>query len=142
MIIKRITTAFIILMALAFMKTGVESLISPRAVLSQVGIVLDNPSAVSSMRAVYGGMHLIFGVFCIWGIFRDQAAPLILIILYTTGFTIGRLSGIFLDGRPNQFVTTWMITEICCGLLATLFMVLRNRKEADLSGRSAIIPNS
>lgn len=109
---------FLGLMALAFANTGIQALLDPQAVLAQVGITLDNASALSSMRAVYGGMHLVFGLFCLYGIFRNPAAPLMLVVLYTAGFTIGRLSGIVADGPPNAFVTTWMITEIVSGLLA------------------------
>jgi len=110
---------FLGLMALAFCKTGVESLLNPQAVLAQVGIVLDNPSALSSMRAVYGGLHLVFGLYCLFGIFKNPESPLVFVILYTLGFTIGRISGILVDGTPNSFVATWLITEIISGALAT-----------------------
>ena len=112
------------LLGIAFCKTGIETLINPQAVLAQVGIVLDNVSALSSMRAVYGGMHLVFGVFCFYGIFRNPEAPLALIVLYVTGFVLGRFSGIFIDGKPNPFVLTWLITEIVSGLLATWALII------------------
>jgi len=105
-------------MALAFCKTGIESLIDPQTVLAQVGIVLDNPSALSSMRAVYGGLHLVMGLYCLIGIFRNPETPLLFVLLYTIGFTVGRLSGFLIDGVPNSFVTTWLITEIISGALA------------------------
>jgi len=124
------------LLGLAFAKTGIETLIDPQAVLDQVGITLDNASALSSMRAVYGGMHLVFGLFCLSGIFRNQAAALTLVILYTAGFTLGRLSGILADGPPNSFVITWLFTEIASGALATwaLIMVIHeSRPSAPIS---------
>lgn len=119
----RIAQVFLGLMGLAFCKTGLESLLDPQSVLENVGIVLSNASATSSMRAVYGGMHLVFGLFCVYGIFRNSSAPLMLIALYTLGFTIGRVSGIIVDGMPNQFVFTWLITEVVCGLVALLLYV-------------------
>ncbi|MFZ2905408.1 MAG: DUF4345 domain-containing protein [Cyclobacteriaceae bacterium] len=115
------------LLGIAFCKTGIETLINPHAVLAQVGIVLDNASALSSMRAVYGGMHLVFGLFCFYGIFRNPQAPLVLVILYTTGFVLGRLSGIIVDGAPNAFVMTWLITEVVSGTLAAGALVLANK---------------
>ena len=118
MIYTRVTQIFLALIGLAFCKTGVESLIDPHAVLAQVGIELNNPSAVSSMRAVYGGMHLIFGLFCFRGILNAFGGPLLLIVLYTTGFIIGRLVGIMFDGTPNTFVLTWLITEVISGAIA------------------------
>ena len=117
-------------MGLAFCKVGVEALINPQAVLDAVGIELTNPSALSSMRAVYGGLHLVFGLFCFYGILKDQKTPLTIIFLYTMGFTIGRVSGIMVDGMPNEFVSTWLITEIVSGLVAGILIYMTNQKLA------------
>ncbi len=124
MITKRFPQVFLGLMGLAFCKVGIEALMDPQAVLAQVGITLDNASAFSSMRAIYGGMHLIFGLFCLWGIFKNPESPLLLVLLYTIGFTIGRVSGIIVDGAPNEFVITWLITEIISGVLAATALIL------------------
>lgn len=108
---KTVAKIFLGLMAAAFCKVGIEALIDPQGVVKAVGIVLDNNSALSSIRAVYGGMHLAFGLFCVWGIFKEPKVPLTLILLYTVGFLIGRVSGMAIDGTPNEFVKTWLITE-------------------------------
>jgi Domain of unknown function (DUF4345) len=130
MITKRLTPrlmagkqVFLGLMALAFAKVGIEALINPQAVMAQVGIVLGNSSAISSMRAVYGGMHLVFGVYCLVGIFKNSRGSLELISLYTMGFIIGRVSGIIVDGMPNDFVTTWLITETISFLIAATLLI-------------------
>jgi hypothetical protein len=120
---KRAKQVFLGLMGLAFCKVGIEALANPQAVVDAVGISLNNASAFSSMRAVYGGMHLMFGLFCVYGIFRETRAALLLIALYTAGFTIGRLSGWAVEGAPNDFVTTWLFTEVVSGLLATTFLL-------------------
>ena len=115
---KLFTRIFLALMALAFMKVGIEALINPQAVVAQVGITLENASALSSIRAIYGGMHFVFGLFCVWGILRDPDSALRLIMLYTAGFIVGRISGIVSDGMPNPFVITWAITESVSFLIA------------------------
>ena len=124
MITKRITQIFLGMMGLAFCKVGVEALLTPETVMANVGITLDNISALSSIRAVYGGMHFIFGAFCIWGIFKAMNEPLKLVALYTAGFVIGRLTGIAMDGAPNSFVMTWLITEsVSFGIATTLLLL-------------------
>jgi hypothetical protein len=128
MIIKRISQVFLGLMGLAFCKVGVEALLSPQAVLSTVGIMLDNNSAFSSMRAVYGGMHFAFGAFCCWGIFKNVLEPIKLVALYTSGFVIGRLSGIFIEGIPNSFVMTWFYTEIFSLVVSVGLLIIIQRK--------------
>lgn len=125
MILKRSTQIFLGLMALAFCKIGIEALVDPRAVLAQVGIILDNSSATSSMRAVYGGMHLMFGIYCIYGIFKDSRSVLILIALYTSGFVLGKVSGILVDGMPNMFALTWLVTEGVSLVIASVLLVKR-----------------
>ena len=127
----RISQVFLALMGLAFCKTGVESLLDPQAVMNNVGILLNNPSAESSMRAVYGGMHLVFGLFCIYGMFFNPSSALTLVVLYTTGFTIGRVSGILVNGMPNEFVTKWLVTEVVCGVIAA-WLVSRRYAHRDV----------
>lgn len=135
---KRVTQIFLGLMALAFCKVGIEALLDPQAVVAAVGIELTNASAASSMRAVYGGLHLAFGLFCIYGIFRDARAPLTLLVLYTAGFTLGRLSGLAAEGTPNEFVMTWLITEVVSGLIAGGCLYMLNRSASRESGVAAM----
>jgi hypothetical protein len=117
-IIKLSTRIFLGLMALAFCKVGIEALVNPVPVLANVQIELLNTNALSSMRAVYGGMHFVFGLFCLYGIFKNPASALGLIVLYTAGFVLGRLTGIIVDGTPDEFVTSWLATETVSLLIA------------------------
>lgn len=130
MTVKRISQVFLGLLALAFCKTGIEALFNPQAVLANVGIDLTNAAALSSMRAVYGGMHLVFGLFCVWGIFKNQSAALLLVILYTSGFVAGRVMSWAADGTPNGFVVTWLATEtFSLVVCTTLFLLLHNQEQ-------------
>ena len=140
MITKRFTQFFLGLMALAFAKVGIETLINPHAVLAQVGILLDNASAISSMRAVYGGMHLAFGLYCLVGIFLNLKGGLQLVALYTGGFITGRLWGVIIEGVPNSFVATWLITETISFTIAITLIIAAYRKTQSLifSGKETI----
>ena len=122
MITTRFAQVFLGIMGLAFCKVGIEALVDPQAVLQQVGITLDNPSALSSMRAVYGGMHLFFGLLCFWSAMREPASALRLVALYAGGFVIGRTISLAVDGAPNSFVFTWLGTE-AFSLVASLVLL-------------------
>lgn len=126
--IKISATVFLALMGLAFAKVGIEALTNPQAVLANVGIELNNSSALSSMRAVYGGMHLVFGLFCFWGAYKMRREALGLVTLYTIGFVVGRLSGIVADGAPNEFVSQWLVTE-SVSLAIAAFLLFKLRKQ-------------
>lgn len=130
MLVKRTAQVFLGLLALAFCKTGIEALTNPQAILANVGIDLNNPAALSSMRAVYGGMHLVFGLFCAFGIFKKPSAALLLVVLYTLGFITGRFVSWMVDGTPNGFVITWFATETCSlAVAAGLFVLLTKKGE-------------
>lgn len=128
---KRISRIFLGLMALAFCKTGIEALINPQAVLANVGIELNTAAALSSMRAVYGGMHLMLGLYCAWGIFKNQSQALMLVVLYTTGFVTGRTLSWIMDGPPNEFVLTWLVTEAFSLMVSVGLLMWLNRKPAE-----------
>lgn len=128
MLLKRITQVFLALMGLAFCKAGLEAMLTPQSVLSNVGIELTNASALSSMRAVYGGMHFVFGLFCFWGIFKTLQEPLKLVILYTAGFILGRLISWSADGTPNSFVITWLITEAFSLTVSIVLLTMLQKK--------------
>src|SRR6185312_172346 len=124
MITTRFAQVFLGIMGLAFCKVGIQAVMDPQAVLQQVGISLDDASALSSMRAVYGGMHFVFGLLCFCSVIRQQAPGLWLVVLYTTGFVAGRTVSLIVDGTPNQFVMTWLATEIFSLAASAILLVL------------------
>jgi hypothetical protein len=124
MITTRFAQVFLGIMGLAFCKVGIQALMDPQAVLQQVGIPLDDASALSSMRAVYGGMHFVFGLVCFWALIRQQTPGLWLVVLYTTGFVAGRTVSLVVDGAPNQFVMTWLATETFSLAASVILLVL------------------
>ena len=133
MMTNRVARIFLGLMALAFCKVGIEAMIDPQAVVGQVGITLDNPSALSSIRAVYGGMHFAFGLLCFWSLLKQPAPALWLIVLYTSGFLAGRSASLFIDGAPNAFVTTWFGTEAFSLLASSVLLVLLQQRSRSVA---------
>ncbi|MGC3943220.1 MAG: DUF4345 domain-containing protein [Chryseolinea sp.] len=131
MMTNKFARIFLGLMALAFCKVGVEAMVDPQAVVAQVGITLDNASAMSSIRAVYGGMHFAFGLLCFWSLLKRPAPALWLVVLYTSGFLAGRTISLLTDGAPNEFVLTWFGTEAFSLVAsATLLLLLQQRRRS------------
>jgi hypothetical protein len=136
MITKRFAQVFLGIMGLAFCKVGVEALIDPQTVLQQVGVALDNPSAMSSMRAVYGGMHFAFGLVCFWSALKQPAPALWLVALYTAGFVTGRTVSLVIDGAPNSFVLTWLGTEAFSHVASVVLLTLLRQPDRETSTSS------
>jgi len=127
-IAQRITLVFLALTGLAFANVGVQALLDPRAVVAAVEMTLENASSLSTIRAVYGGMHLMFGLFCIFGAFKARLPALGLLMLYSGGYVVGRLTSYVVDGAPNAFVSQWMVTESVTFIISASLYVALSRK--------------
>jgi hypothetical protein len=124
----RLTQVFLALTGLAFANVGVQALLDPKAVVAAVEMTLENASSMSTIRAVYGGMHLAFGLFCFYGAFRAQRPALGLLMLYAGGYVFGRVVSYVADGAPNAFVSQWLITETATLLIASTLYVAMSKK--------------
>lgn len=112
------TRVFLILLALATLNIAVQAILDPQAIFDNVQVQLSNLTARNSVRALYGGVNLAFGLFWLWAAFREQRMGLLLALLYTGGFAIGRVLSLLLDGMPGAFAMQWLITESVFALLA------------------------
>jgi hypothetical protein len=128
-----IAKAFLLLIGLAFLNVAIQALFTPQAVMGNVGISLDNPSALNSIRAYYGGVNLFFGLFLAYSGFKAQATGLILSILYSGGFVAGRLLSFALDGQPNGFVTKWLFVESFVLIVSLLLYRAINRQQVAMA---------
>ncbi len=109
---------FLILLALATLNIAVQAMLDPQTIFDNVQVQLGNLTARNSVRALYGGVNLAFGLFWLYAAFRQQSMGLTLALLYTGGFAIGRLMSIILDGMPGAFAVQWMATETVFAVLS------------------------
>lgn len=113
-----ITRVFLILLALATLNIAIQAILDPQVIFDNVQVQLGNITARNSVRALYGGVNLVFGLFWLYAAFRAQTTGLILALLYTGGFAIGRVLSLMMDGMPGAFAMQWLITESAFALIA------------------------
>ena len=113
-----ITRIFLILLALATLNIAVQAILDPQVIFDNVQVQLGNITARNSVRALYGGVNLVFALFWIYAAIRMQTTGLLLALLYTGGFALGRILSIIMDGMPDTFATQWLITESVFALIA------------------------
>ncbi len=130
--IEIITTAFLVLVGLAFLNVAVQAMIDPQSVMDFVNVELDNISARNSIRAFYGGVNLFFALFIIYGAFKMKREGLILMTLYGGGFVFGRLYSILLEGNPSSFIWTWLGVEGVLTLVS-LFLLYQLKAKKQLT---------
>lgn len=129
-----ITKIFLIVVALPTLMVGVQAFFDPQAIMDNVDVILGNPSGKSSTRAIYGGMHLMFGAYFIYGAFKAQREALLILALYSTGFAIGRFYSLAVDGSPNAFISTWIWVESALALISWGLMTKTKKTPVALAG--------
>jgi hypothetical protein len=112
---------FLIIVGLNFIGVGLYNLAQPVDGASIFEIVLANVSSINEIRANYGGMHLLLGLFLIHGAFKMhiQRTALLVVALFTGGLVLGRITSLVVDGSPNEVVWALFIVEAVGFLVAS-----------------------
>lgn len=112
--------AIITLSAILFIALGTAFLLWPAAMAAVVEITVSTPTAITDLRAVYGGMNLALGVYFATSIFseaRRKAALLALFAIFT-GLAATRVFGIAVDGAQRPITYLLLAGEVI-GLILT-----------------------
>ena len=110
--LNNITKGFLLLVGAAFINIAVQGLADPQLIMNMVQVDMgNNITARNSIRALYGGVDLAFGLFMIFGAFKMQREALILTFLFCAGFVFGRTLSIVMDGVPGSFAINWLVIE-------------------------------
>ena len=116
---------FLLLTGLGFAGVGVVNLILPKLGIALFEIELSSASALSEIRANYGGMHALFGMFLIIGAFKIhvQRIALLIVAVFTGGLVLGRLTSLLMDGSPNAGIWLLLSAEAVLCLAASVLYV-------------------
>ena len=105
---------------------GLMGLFSPLRVLAFLGFMVENASrsasALGEIRATYGGIFLVLGVYTLAATLNPaaQRGRLVLLGLVWLGAALGRLFGVSVDGNPGLFGWLACAFEVTMG--ATLLL--------------------
>lgn len=123
------TRVYLALLALATLNIAIQAIVDPQAIFDNVQVQLGNITARNSVRALYGGVNLVFGLFWLYAAYRQQTSGLVLALLYTGGFALGRVLSIWLDGMPGAFAMQWLYTELIFAIIAAGLLWWNSRKD-------------
>ncbi len=109
-----IARIFLWICAIVFIGLGIALLFWPVQILKSVEVTFTTVTAFADIRADYGGCILGIGVFLAWCALK---APLVRTGLFCTGFTfsgyvLGRVLSLLIDGMPKPIIFTLMIVEV------------------------------
>ncbi len=111
--------------ALVFLGIGLVFLAAPESLLPRVNITAPPGTALTDIRAVYGGLDLGVGIFLVFCIVRRQVR----LGLAASGFTFGglacaRLIGIAIDAEQQTITYILLVAEILGTAMVMLSLYL------------------
>ena len=117
--------------ALVFGGIGFACLFFPENVANGLGMALTTPTAIIDFRATYGGFLLSLGFFFVYCLFNKTflRVGLILQAVSLSGFALGRIVGLVLDGMPKMILIYFLIAEIVGAFLAVYAFLKINNSE-------------
>ena len=121
----------LILNGLVFTGVGLATLIDPAGMLASFKIALVEPTALAHVRSIQGGGMASAGVLMWLGYLRaDFRRPALVAAAFVmSGFALGRIVGVLLDGATDFSVLSGAGIEALLGSLA-LFALRREESVA------------
>lgn len=105
----------LLLVGAIFAAIGLLGLYSPVDVASAFGLQAPSVGAKSEVRAVFGGVYLLFGLYFLWAAFQVslRRAALRVSMLFLGGLVLGRVISLFADGiTVNPWIWVFGMLEI------------------------------
>ena len=118
----------IVITALAILLVSIEALVNPQAVMDLVQVKLTNTDAVSSIRAVYGGIGVLLVVQLVYLLYTNQMLGLVMVALFGGLYAGSRLLTIIKEGSLGAFGTQWLYTEATLCATAVVLLIVRIQK--------------
>ncbi len=117
---SKFTDGFLWACGLAFVLIGLNTFWDPARSVAPLDLQASTASALSEVRATYGGLQIGIGLFLIVGARRAAVARAALLAqgLMVGGLVAGRLVGWFSDGPPNGLVMGLLALETGVAVLS------------------------
>lgn len=103
---------------------GLAYLIAPQFMYGLYGVGIESVNASNMVRGAYGGLFVAFSGLFALGVVRPGLAnpALVGLLTFMSGFALGRLVSIVVDGLPSLLVLGLLALELCYSLLAAALL--------------------
>jgi hypothetical protein len=123
--------AILALSAIAFLGIGVTFIAAPNALLPRVNISAPEGTALTDIRAIYGGLDLGVDIALAYCLVRGHTALGLRVTAFVLGgIALGRAIGIVLDDNQTTITYVLWATEIGGALIAAFGLALQ-RKDSE-----------
>jgi hypothetical protein len=118
---------FLATMAIVWLPYGLYCFLDPGALRSLAGVVASTPTAMTELRAMYGGLQSAIGALALVATVRPhlERPALVMLAALLAGLAAARLVGLVLDGSWSSYTAMGLVFEI--GGSLTAIALLRRR---------------
>jgi hypothetical protein len=118
---------FLAAMAIVWLPYGLYCFLDPSALRTMAGVTATTPTAMTELRAMYGGLQSAIGALALLAtVRRDLERPaLVMLAALLPGLAAARLLGLVLDGSWSSYTAMGLAFEIPGSLIA--WALLRRR---------------
>ncbi|MAR90334.1 MAG: DUF4345 domain-containing protein [Pseudomonadota bacterium] len=102
----KLIKGFLLLNAVAWLFYGIYCLLQPALLTELTGMQITTPTAVTEVRAMYGGVQMAIGVVCLLALFNPGLLrpALVMLTFVMAGLALARTLGLLLDGSTTGYV--------------------------------------
>lgn len=124
-----IPTLILALSALLFLAVGVAFVVSPQGLLERIQVDAPPGTALTDIRAVYGGLDFGVGVFLFYCLATGaRRSGLVASTLVLVGLAGGRIVGIVVDPSQEPITYTLLASEVVGTVLSGIGLALDRTK--------------
>jgi len=118
---------FLAVMAIVWLPYGLYCFLDPNALRALAGVTATSPTAMTELRAMYGGLQSAIGALSLTATVRHhlERPALIMLASLLPGLAAARLLGLLLDGSWSSYTAMGLTFEITGSLVA--IALLRRR---------------
>lgn len=117
---------FLAAMTIVWLPYGLYCFLDPNALRAMAGVTATTPTAMTELRAMYGGLQAAIGALTLAATVRPrlERPALIMLAALLPGLASARLLGLVLDGSWSSYTAMGLAFEIG-GSLATIALLRR-----------------
>lgn len=118
------TRLFLGFSALVWLPYGVFCVFQPSFLAKAAGVIASSATAVTEIRAMYGGLEAGIGALCLCAVLRPSLVrPALLMLSFICGgLGLTRILGLVLDGSASGYTFGGLALELPSAAIATLLV--------------------
>ncbi len=121
----KLVKAFLLLNVVMWLPYGIACLVNPSILAGFTGISMTTATAVTEIRAMYGGMQSAIGLICLFGLISTKMVrPALAMVAFAfCGIAIARVMGLAIDSSGSEYTYGAVGFEIVGAIISVIIFI-------------------